>query len=230
MQLTDFRLVAALTTLGAAATMGATVATAAPPVVGAHSITLAARPATITYLRSTQLTGTFSGAETASQKVTLESTDFPFTAPFSRVASTTTSATGSFAFTVAPFAATRYRVTGKAKHSPQTVSPVVTVKVRYKLTLRVSDSTPKAGQRVRFSGLVYPAHDGRKVSIQRRTASGSWKTLKRTALVSRVGSPPQSAYQTSLRVGRSGRYRVSIGSDADHVRNHSSPRRLRVHG
>jgi hypothetical protein len=229
--LTNFRLVVALMTLGAALAVGGSIAAAAPPVTGAHSITLAAHPATITYLGTTRLTGTFSGAETGGQKVTLESTDFPFTAPFNRTATTTTNATdGSFAFTVAPFAATRYRVTGKTKHSPQTVSPVVTLKVRYKLTLHVSDRTPKAGQRVRFSGLVYPAHDGRKVAIQRKTPSDSWKTVKATTLVQRVGSPPQSAYRTSLRVRRSGRYRVSIASDADHVRNHTSARRLRVHG
>ena len=49
---------------------------------------------------------------------------------------------------------------------PVRVSPLV--------GLRVSDTTPSAGQRVRFRGTVRPPHDGTRVAIQRKRADGTW--------------------------------------------------------
>ena len=94
--------------------------------------------------------------------------------------------------------------------------------------MKVSDKTPRRGQRVRFSGLVTPAHDGTAVKLQRRTRTG-WKT--RQTLVLAAATPlngvARSTYSTRLRVRSTGRYRaVVVPTDGDHLRGKSPRKRL----
>jgi hypothetical protein len=116
---------------------------------------------------------------------------------------------------------TQYKVT--AKTSPPTDSGSVFVRVRLRVSFSVSDSTPKKGARVRFSGTVLPAHPGKPVLIQKKTSTG-YKTVTRTTLSS------TSKYSKRLRIRSRGTYRVVVESlDQDHDNGTSRSRTLRVH-
>ena len=172
------------------------------------------------------LSGTVAGG--AGETVVLEQQPYPFTAPFQSAGEATADGAGAFSFTVTPTATTRYHA--EAKTSPPTTSAEVTVGVRVRVGLKVSDKTPRRGQRVRFSGLVTPAHDGTAVKVQRRTSNG-WKTLKSPVLATAtpLSGVARSKYSTRLRVRSTGRYRaVVVPTDGDHLRGVSPRKRLRV--
>jgi hypothetical protein len=99
--------------------------------------------------------------------------------------------------------------------------------VRYRVSLSVSDSTPKSGQRVRFSGVVSPAASGRLLLVQRRGSDGVFRTVARTTLTPR--SATSSQFSLTKRIFSSGTYRAHIGADAAHEPGNSGTRRLRVH-
>jgi hypothetical protein len=79
--------------------------------------------------------------------------------------------------------------------------------VRMRAGLRVSDSSPTRGQRVRFSGLVRPGHAALVVHIQKRNPDGTFRNVAKTFLV--AGSASSSHYSGVIRVYRNGRYRCS---------------------
>jgi hypothetical protein len=193
------------------------------------AISVKASPRTITYGRSTTITGQVAGAN-AGVKVELDETPFPFTEPFRRAENGATVAGGLYSFAVAPQMNTRYRV--QAKSSPPATSGTVRVNVRPRVSLRVSDRTPRRGQRVRFRGAVQPEHDGARVRIQRRTRSGGWNTVASPLLVPAmpIDGVDRSRFSRRLRVHASRAYRVVfVPRDGDHVRGKSVKRRLRVH-
>ena len=76
--------------------------------------------------------------------------------------------------------------------------------MRIKVVQRVSDRTPRAGQRVRFFGTAAPQHDGRNVTIQRQTPTGTWKTVARTRL--QDAGDERSKFGHRLRVRRDAIY------------------------
>jgi hypothetical protein len=84
------------------------------------------------------------------------------------------------------------------------------------------------GSLLRFSGTVFPAHDGRAVSIQKRSPSGRFITVSRTIL--RDAGDARSTYTRRMRVLRDGVYRVKVAGDADHINGFSRLRTVRVHG
>ena len=59
------------------------------------------------------------------------------------------------------------------------------MKVAPLVGFRVSDSTPRAGSRVRFSGTVRPRHNGRRVYVQRKVGTGVFVTIRKTTLEAR---------------------------------------------
>ena len=99
--------------------------------------------------------------------------------------------------------------------------------VRYRVSLSVSDSTPKRGQLVRFSGVVSPAANGRLLLLQRRGSDGVFRTSGRTTLLPRTATSVQ--FSLSKRIFRSGVYRAHIGADASHEPGNSRTRSLRAH-
>jgi hypothetical protein len=105
---------------------------------------------------------------------------------------------------------------------------VVTVLVRPKVSLKLSDYTPRRGRRVRFSGRVCPQHDGSTLAIQRRYST-AYRTVRRTTLRDVSGSTC-SSYRRTFRVKRDGRYRAVIGRHADHAAGISRSRLADVHG
>jgi hypothetical protein len=164
---------------------------------------------------------TISGTTTANTVVTLRSDAYPFNNAFAGSTKATSNATGAYSFSVKPDTSTHYRVDVKKAHSQ-----VVALAVRWKVTRKVSTKHPKRGSRVRFSGLVSPAHVGGTVSIQRRTG-GVWKTVKTTTLAASTST--SSAYSTRVRIRRTGTYRVRCEGDGAHDAGVSRRVKLTVH-
>ena len=133
---------------------------------------------------------------------------------------------GNYSITgVTPQVHTQYKVLAKA--SPQQQSAAVFVRVRLRVSFKLSDSTPKKSARVRFSGTAAPAHDGKPVLIQKKTATG-YKTVARTTLLD--NGTATSKYSKSLTIRSSGTYRVLVESgDQDHDNGTSRSRTLKVH-
>jgi hypothetical protein len=207
-------------------------AAAAPAVEAAKpprsTVTIAATPTTVVFGRAVALAGTVSGGKQVSgQTVTVQADAFPFGDGYVSVASATTDATGAWHATTTPARLTRYRAV--AHTSPPARSATdATVAVRLRVTVRLSDATPAAGTRVRFSGHAYPAHDGAPVAIQRRSSTGRWVTVARTTLLD--DGTARSRYSRRVRIRRSGTYRVRASSgDQDHLRGYSRKRRITVH-
>ena len=200
--------------------------TAAPP-WQANTVTLSA-PASVTFGRAITLSGAVTGADNSGVKVTIQQRPFPFTGQFKNVANATTDASGKFTVpNVLPQLSTQYQAVAKTK--PDATSPAGQVNVRLAVTRRVSDATVKRGQRVRFSGVVKPAHNGQLVRIQRRTKSGSYRTVSKTLTVASASG--QSAYAKKVRIRSGGLYRVRVSSgDGDHATGTSARKRIRVVG
>jgi hypothetical protein len=131
---------------------------------------------------------------------------------------------GDAAFTTRPGVNTSYRAI--ARTTPEQTSAEAVVLVAPLVGFRVSDSTPHAGQRVRFAGTVRPRHNGRRVSIQRKTSTGTWVTVRRARL--RSATARYSKYAVRVRVGRTGTYRVRLAAHADHAAGVSRERTLTV--
>ena len=136
----------------------------------------------------------------------------------------TTDANGDFTFTQRPAPELRLPRDGRhdaardERRHPVAVAPLV--------GLKVSDATPRKGQRVRFRGTVRPQHDGTRVAIQRKRADGTWATVK-TPLLRDAGSA-YSRYSKRFRIRRSGTYRTVIAAHADHAEGVSRERTLTV--
>jgi hypothetical protein len=195
----------------------------------ASAVTIAATPPAVTFGNASSVHGTVTGPGNAGATVVLEQNPFPFTGQFQQVATATTDASGNYAFQVRPALNTRYHVI--AKTSPPMTSPDVTVNVRPRVTLKLSDTTPRAGQLVRFSGFVTPGHDGRSVRIQRHTRKG-WRTIATPVLkaATPLNGVARSKYSRRIRIRSSAYYRtVFVPADGDHVTGRSARKHARVH-
>ena len=185
-----------------------------------RTLTLAAAPTTVKFGGAVTLHGTLSGSNASGRNVTVRQDPFPLDT-FTDAGNATTDANGEWSLLHEPVANTRYQA-----RSGNTESPVVDVMVRPSISLRLGDRTPRRGQRVRFSGRLCPEHDGTRVALQRRSASG-WRTLARPVLKDLPGTAC-SAFARRLRVRRDGAYRVRFSGDADHVAGNSRMRRADV--
>lgn len=183
------------------------------------SLTITAKPTITLFQGATVISGRLRAQRQGGQFVVLRADEYPFGGDV-QVAVTKTDANGSYTFTRLPARNTLFRTTVFALRSP-----VVRVNVRIRMSLFVSDSTPRVGQRVRFRGRACPRHDGLLVRIQRRTRTGAYRTVRRTRLRSATRC---SLYRRTFRVYRDGRYRVT-SADADHARGFSRSRFLDVH-
>lgn len=199
---------------GAAGLALAPAALSAKPPKDEHAITLAAKPNPVVFSETTVLSGTLTGPSAAETSVTLEEdTTVPLGDKFTPTGErATTAADGTYSFSVQPDVNTQYRAV--AKTSPDAESDPRLVQVRPRVELAVSDRTPKQGARVRFSGVVLPAHDGAVARVQRRR-SGGWKTVARMTLAD--DNDAQSTFRRRVRVSRDGTYRLKVAKDADHA-------------
>jgi len=187
-----------------------------------EQLSLGAKPNPIVFGRATVVSGRLTATNKAGRTVTLDGAPYPYTSFANNIATTTTSANGDFSFTRKPRLNTRYRV-----RVGNLFSPTTTVLVRQRASFFLSDSTPRRGQLVRFSGRSCPTHDGAVVSIQKRTTTGSFRTVARTRLreASRC-----SVYSRRLRIYKDGVFRTVIARDADHARGFSRRRSVDAHG
>lgn len=185
----------------------------------APSLSITAKPTTTVFQRATVISGRLRAQNQAGQPVVLRADEYPFTGD-APVAVARTDSNGSYSFTRNPARNTLFRATVFGLRSP-----VVRVNVRIRMSLFVSDSTPRVGQRVRFRGRACPAHDGLAVRIQRRTRTGRYRTVRSTRLRAATRC---SLYRRTFRIYRDGRYRVT-SDDADHARGYSRTRLIDVH-
>jgi hypothetical protein len=95
----------------------------------------------------------------------------------------------------------------------------------FKVTLRLSDSTPGRSAKVRFFGTVRPAQDGRLALIQVRSRGGRYKTIAKTRL--RDAGKKQSAFSVRLRVAHAGAFRVRVLGSGSHSTGTSGTRRIK---
>jgi hypothetical protein len=144
---------------------------------------------------------------------------------YATVGTATTSNAGRYSFVNRPSVNSYYRAL--AATSPAQQSGELLVKVRMLVGFRVGDSTPRRGQRVLFTGIVRPAHNGRTAAIQRRSSTGRWVTKARPTL--RAVDSTTSRYRKRMRIRRSGTYRVRVIGHADHAMGISRTRTLTVH-
>jgi hypothetical protein len=197
---------------------------AKPPKPGPLSLNSSAPM--ITFGQKDVLSGQLKGGG-AGVTVQLQQQPAPFTGGFKDVtgASATTDNQGNFSFSVQPGVSTKYRAVAKAH--PTVTSPELTLPVRFRVTLRLSDYTPARGQLVRFSGSTAPAHDAATVYIQRRTATGSYRTVSKAALQHTSGNV--STYSRRIRITSSGAFRARVLKDDLHATGTSRAKRERVH-
>ena len=210
--------------LGAAAlaiTPAAADAQKPPKTPKGGKLTLAAAPNPLTYGSTVTLSGKLNGPANGGQAVSLQSDAYPFAA-FRTFATAATTAAGDYTLAQRPLVNTRYRALQGAE-----LSGIVAVQVRPRVSLRLSDYTPKRGQVVRFSGRVCPQHDGRTLLIQRRTSTG-YRTVRKTALRDIAGSTC-SKYARSLRIYTDGRYRAALARHGDHATGLSASRLANAH-
>jgi hypothetical protein len=196
----------------------------APSAQGAptpQTLTMGASATTVKSGGSVTLSGKLAGGKIDGRNVAVREDPFPIDG-FVNGGSATTTATGDWSLIVKPTVNTRYQArSGKAD------SPAVDVMVRPAITLKLSDRTPKVGQRVTFSGSVCPERDGTAIALQRRRAAG-WRTVAKPVLADVAGATC-SSYSRKLRVRRDGAYRARFLGDAQNVAGNSRVRRARVH-
>ncbi len=188
------------------------------------NLTIEASPGVQVWPRQVTISGTLHGPDNAGKTIELGENPFPLTGGFKSLGTTTTNDKGEYSFQVTPQEHTNYRARATDVQPPE-VSGAVTVHSRMKITRRVSDRTPPDGGTITFSGRVGPAHEGNDVLIQRRRASGTWKTMTSTPL-GVAQSDGTSLYSTEVEVSRDGVWRARVRADEDHFGNKS--RRVRI--
>jgi hypothetical protein len=199
-----------------------------PPKPGnTPSLTAKATPSPIVFGQSTVVSGKLSHtANDAGQTVQLQSDPFPY-GVFDAGRTTLTATNGNYAFgSVRPDRNTQYRV--HETTGALLTSNVVLVGVRLNVTFSVSDSTPRRGQRIHFSGRVRPPHGGRLVRIRRKDSKGVFRTVATSRTFNPTGKT-YSQYSKFLRIFSDGVYQVRVSaSDADHYSGVSRTRFLNV--
>jgi len=195
-----------------------------PPGGGRTGISVRATPNPVVFGRSTTVSGGMSG-QTGSVSVDIQTNPYPY-AGFTMLKTVASDTKGDYSSGPLSFPVNT-KVRAVAHTSPPRTSSEVFVNVRIRVSLSVGDSTPRRGQRVRFSGLAFPQHDGRLVYIQRRSSTGSYVTVAKTRL--RDNGDQNSKFSRRLGIFRDGVFRVKVTKDADHATGVSSRRALRVH-
>ena len=200
----------------------------APPAPN-PDLSIAADPDIVPFGKTTTISGRLRVQDNAAKTIELGENPYPFTGnqQFKPVSTTTTDANGDYSFQVAPELHTNYRVRTRDV-DPAEVSAPALVRVKMRITRRVSDRTPSRGEEVTFSGKVRPAHDGLSVLIQRRRPSGSWRTLQTAVLAPGPATEDSSVYSTQVTINRDGVWRARIKADEHHLGNRSRRIRLNV--
>jgi hypothetical protein len=187
------------------------------------ALDISARPGTTVFRGTTVISGRRTGADNANKLITLRIDQYPFLGGRA-VATTRTDKNGRYSFTARPPKNTLYRAVSE-EVGPDIQSALTRVNVRIRMSLILSDYTPRSGQLVRFRGRACPTHDGLTVKIQKRTATGSFRTIRRTRL-----QPAQrcSVFSKRIRLFRDNTFRVTA-DDRDHARGFSLTDTVNAH-
>jgi hypothetical protein len=203
----------------------AAVALVAVPVVQAQqtpdTLSIAAAPGAVKFGGSITLSGKLTGSNVDGRNVRVQADELPLDS-FSNAGNATTNATGDWSLVVKPNANTRYRARVGNLDSAN-----IDVTVMARVSLRLSDRTPRRGQRVTFRGRVCPEHDTVTIALQRRSSTG-WNTIASPVLAD-IPNTNCSSYSVVRRVRRDGRFRARFLGDADHAASNSRAKRARVH-
>jgi hypothetical protein len=195
-----------------------------PPPKPVTAVGIGLDPFAITYGDSATVSGQLTG-RAVRQPLVLQGAPFPFQA-FAVVARGARRADGRYSFAVAPPITMRYQVSSAT--DPSVASGIVHLTVNQRVDAAISDSTPRRGQLVRFSGAVGPGHPGAVAYIQRRVpASGRFRTIKRTHLLD--AGLTSSVFTTRVRIRHTGLYAVRVRATPYNAQGYSGLIAIHVH-
>jgi hypothetical protein len=170
------------------------------------------------------------GAADAGRQVQLYERRAPFPGTWAVLQEGTAGADGSYAFSVVPVRKAYYSVVAPATATAgREASPGLLVTVRRKVSIKVSDRTPRKNELVRFSGFIspsYPLGPGAVATLQRRDKSGAFTNVK-AALLKAAGD--FTSYRVRVRVKRPGVYRIAVPSSTYYGSGASVAIVVRVH-
>ncbi|MCA1689201.1 MAG: hypothetical protein LC720_01765 [Actinobacteria bacterium] len=202
----------------------ATFTTAAIPL----SLAIVGVPNPVQFGSPVTVAGTLSGTGAGGRQVVLQQNPYPFTAGFQNVGNIVLSTpAGSFAFNLLSLPlTTQFRVVSIGAGAP-VISPILTEYVGLGVTLRVTRHRIRHGYfSVRFAGVVSPAEDGARVSLQRLVGS-SWRFVRGTS--AKPSSAGTSTYALTLRLRHGGYYRTNVTPvEGGHVASISRPMLVHV--
>jgi hypothetical protein len=139
--------------------------------------TLTASKDPVTYGGSVTLSGKLAGSKVSGVRVRLQTTAFPFSAPFSDTGNALKSSnSGAFGFTL-PAVTRTTRALVVADGLPSIVSKIVVI--RSAVRAGITSLTRRADGRVVVRGRVIPATSGGVAALQRQSAKGTWLPLRR---------------------------------------------------
>jgi hypothetical protein len=151
------------------------------------------------------------GATDAGRTVQLYERRAPFPGTWAIAQQVAAGPDGGYTFTIIPERKAYYSVVTPATATAgRQASPGFLVSVRRKVSIKVSDRTPRKNQLVRFSGFIapsYPLGPSSVATLQRKTASGAFVNV-RAVLLKAAGT--FSSYRARIHVKRAGTYRVYV--------------------
>jgi hypothetical protein len=187
------------------------------------SATLAADANPVVYGRPVKLSGTLGGSRKSGVRVRLQTTAFPFSAPFADAGSAVkTTSSGGYTFTL-PLVTTTTRAIVIADGAPSILSPIVVIRSAVRTGIR--SVSRRAGGRVVITGRLTPATPGGVAALQRQGTGGAWVPLRRAQTAA------DGTYTITLRPRRSAIVVRTVGLAHDggaHVRGTS--RSVRIAG
>ena len=180
---------------------------------------------------SVAITGTLvNGAADAGRQVQLYERRAPFPGTWAVLQEGAAGPDGSYAFTVVPERKAYYSVVAPATATlGREASPGLLVTVRRKVSIKVSDRTPRKNQLVRFSGFVspsYPLGPGAVATLQRRDKTGAFANVK-AGLLKAAGA--YTSYRVRVRIKSPGVYRIAVPSSTYYGSGASVAVVVRVH-
>jgi hypothetical protein len=180
---------------------------------------------------SVTISGTLvNGVADAGRQVQLYERRAPFPGTWGVLQEAAAGADGSYSFTVVPPRKGYFSVVAPATAAAgRQASPGWLVSVRRKVSIKVSDRSPRNNQLVRFSGFISPAFPlgpSSVATLQRRNRTGGFTDV-RAVLLKAAGA--FTSYRIRVHVHRAGTYRVYIPSTTYLSRGASVAVDVRVH-
>lgn len=177
------------------------------------------------------ITGTLvNGAADAGRQVQLYERRAPFPGTWAVLQEAAAGADGSYSFNVVPVRKAYYSIVAPATATAgREASPGLLITVRRKISIKVSDRTPRVNQVVRFSGFIspsYPLGPGAVATLQRRDKNGAFDNVK-AALLKAAGQ--FTSYRVRVRVKSAGVYRIAVPSSTYYGSGGSVAIVMRVH-